>query len=61
MGLIAKITGLLRGRREAQARQTKRAHLLSLYLGEANGIEGPDRAYRPNRECQHGRGTKRQG
>ncbi|MEY4201587.1 MAG: hypothetical protein RLZZ265_3327 [Verrucomicrobiota bacterium] len=61
MGLIAKITGLIRGRREAQKQQTKRAYLLSLYLGEANGSEGPDRAFRPNRERQHGRGTKRQG
>jgi|GEM_PF-1263061 len=60
MRLIAKIAELIRGRRQQQAQQTKRAYLLSLYMGEANGIEGPDRAFRPNRERQHSRGTKRQ-
>ncbi len=60
MRLFTAIAELIRGRRRQQADQTKRANLLSLYMGEANGIEGPDRAFRPNRSRQHGRGTKRQ-
>lgn len=60
MRLLAKIAELIRGRRQQQAQQTKRAYLLSLYMGEANGVEGPDRAFRPNRQRQHGRGSKRQ-
>lgn len=60
MRLIAKLAELIRGRRQQQAQQTKRAHLLSLYMGEANGVEGPNRAFRPNRERQHSRGAKRQ-
>lgn len=60
MRLIAKLAELIRGRRQQQAQQTKRAYLLSLYMGEANGVEGPDRAFRPNRQRQHGRGSKRQ-
>ncbi len=60
MRLIAKIAELIRGRRQQQAEKSRRAYLLSLYMGEANGIEGPDRAFRPNRERQHSRGAKRQ-
>ena len=60
MGLIAKISELVRGRRKQQAQQTKRAYLLSLYMGEANGSEGPDRSFRPNRQRQHGKGLKGQ-
>jgi hypothetical protein len=60
MGLFGKISQLIRGRRQQQAEKSKRAYLLSLYMGEANGIEGPDRAFRPNRERQHSRGAKRQ-
>lgn len=60
MRLLARIAELIRGRRQQQAQQTKRAYLLSLYMGEANGVEGPDRAFRPNRQRQHGKGTKRQ-
>lgn len=60
MGLLSKIAELLRGRRQQQEQQTKRTHLLSLYMGEANGIDGPDRAFRPNRQRQHSRGPKRQ-
>ena len=60
MRLLARIAELIRGRRQQQAQQTKRAHLLSLYMGEANGSEGPDRAFRPNRQRQHSKGTKRQ-
>ncbi len=29
-------------------------------MGEANGTEGPDRAFRPNRQRQHGKGVKGQ-
>jgi hypothetical protein len=61
MRLLARIAELIRGRRQQQAQQTKRAYLLSLYMGEANGVEGPDRAFRPNRQRQHSKGTKRQG
>jgi hypothetical protein len=60
MGLLGKITELIRGRRQQRAEKSRRAYLLSLYMGEANGIEGPDRAFRPNRERQHSRGAKRQ-
>ena len=60
MRLLARITELIRGRRQQQAQQTKRAYLLSLYMGEANGTEGPDRAFRPNRQRQHGKGVKGQ-
>ncbi len=60
MRLFARIAELVRGRRQQQAQQTKRAHLLSLYMGEANGVEGPDRAFRPNRQRQHSKGAKRQ-
>lgn len=60
MRLFARIAELIRGRRQQQAQQTKRAYLMSLYMGEANGVEGPDRAFRPNRQRQHGRGGKRQ-
>jgi len=59
MRLFAKIAELIRGRRQQQAQQTKRAHLLSLYMGEANGVEGPDRAFRPNRQRQHSREAHR--
>ena len=60
MRLLARIAELIRGRRQQQAQQTKRAYLLSLYMGEANGTEGPDRAFRPNRQRQHGKGVKGQ-
>ncbi len=60
MRLFARIAQLIRGRRQQQAQQTKRAYLLSLYMGEANGSEGPDRAFRPNRQRQHGKGVKGQ-
>lgn len=60
MRLLARIAELIRGRRQQQVQQTKRAYLMSLYMGEANGVEGPDRAFRPNRQRQHGKGVKRQ-
>ncbi len=60
MGLIARISELVRGRRQQHAKQTRRAYLLSLYMGEANGSEGPDRAFRPNRQRQHGKSAKGQ-
>lgn len=60
MRLLARIAELIRGRRQQQAQQTKRAYLLSLYMGEANGTEGPDRSFRPNRQRQHGKGVKGQ-
>lgn len=60
MGLFTRIAELIRGRRQKQAEITKRAYLLSLYMGEANGIEGPDRAFRPNRQRRHGKGAKGQ-
>lgn len=60
MRLLARIAELIRGRRQQQAQQTKRAYLMSLYMGEANGVEGPDRAFRPNRQRQHSKVTKRQ-
>lgn len=60
MRLFARIAELIRGRRQQQAQQTKRAYLLSLYMGEANGSEGPDRAFRPNRQRQHGKSVKGQ-
>ncbi|NBV25565.1 MAG: hypothetical protein EBS05_27110 [Proteobacteria bacterium] len=60
MHLFARIAELIRGRRQQQERQTKRAYLLSLYMGEANGSEGPDRAFRPNRQRQRGKGAKGQ-
>ncbi|MFA6546584.1 MAG: hypothetical protein WCS99_19365 [Limisphaerales bacterium] len=60
MRLIARIAELIRGRRQQQEQKSKRAYLLSLYLGEANGTEGPDRAFRPNRQRQHGKGVKGQ-
>ena len=59
MRLIAKLAELIRGRRQQRVEKSKRAYLMSLYMGEANGIEGPDRAFRPNRERQHGRGTNK--
>ena len=60
MGVLAAISNMIRGRRQQQAQQTKRAYLLSLYMGEANGVEGPDRAFRPNRQRQRGKGAKGQ-
>jgi hypothetical protein len=61
MPLFAIIAEQIRGRRQQQAQQTNCAYLLSLYMGEANGVEGPERAFRPNRQRQHSKATKRQG
>jgi hypothetical protein len=60
MGLLGKISEIIRGRRQQQRQQTKRAYLLSLYMGEANSVEGPDRSFRPNRERQRGKSPKGQ-
>lgn len=60
MGLLGKISEIIRGRRQQQRQQTKRAYLLSLYMGEANSVEGPDRSFRPNRERQRGKNPKSQ-
>ena len=48
MGLFTRIAELIRGRRQKQAEMTKRAYLLSLYMGEANGIEGDRKSTRLN-------------